>query len=149
MWYPWDDETPPDAQVFDEDSLSTRNWHELRELLASFGVAHLWELRGIVSSGLDYEIELALLEPVDVSLDEIFWRRVLRVVHLPLARRHGHDRRRPAPERVASGMAGVAKLRPRLGLEGANWEANPVSAFSRPQGEKTEAPRRSQGASRR
>jgi hypothetical protein len=72
MWYPWGDERPPDAQVFDETRLSARSWHELRELLALFGVSHLWELRGF-SSGLDYEIELALLEPVDVSLGEMFW----------------------------------------------------------------------------
>src|SRR6476659_4297223 len=28
MWYPWGDERPPDAQVFDETRLSTRSWHE-------------------------------------------------------------------------------------------------------------------------
>jgi hypothetical protein len=64
MWYPWGDEPQAEAQVFDEDPfLDEGLQHHLREVLASVGVSRLWELRGF-SSGPDYEIELAMLEPV-------------------------------------------------------------------------------------
>jgi hypothetical protein len=76
MWYPFDrhesDEPPPNAQVFDMPRLDEQFDPRLREVLAVLGVSRLWQLTKEPFEH-DYELDLALLEPVSSDLDETYW----------------------------------------------------------------------------
>jgi hypothetical protein len=80
VWYPHDrfasEEPPPHARAFNEDPfLDDELQGRLREVLAALGVSRLWELRAGGGDDKDYELDLALLEPVSgyLDLDERFW----------------------------------------------------------------------------
>jgi hypothetical protein len=80
MWYPFDrhesDEQPPNAEVFETFRLDEQFEPRLREVLAVLGVSRLWQLTKDFwkdSFQHEYELDLALLEPVSSDLDETYW----------------------------------------------------------------------------